>query len=119
MSQPTSGGGYGGGADALGQAPETDAQHSAWADQFAQDLSDLGDRLREHREMLEAEVNMHPSVMAGLDEAAEHLSEAAVGMTNHAQDYASTYEGVRETAQATGGHIPGLDPNNTYWGETA
>lgn len=117
MSQSTSGG-YGGSADALGQAPETDAQHSAWADQFAQDLSDLGDRLREHREMLEAEVNMHPSVMAGLDDAADHLSEAAVGLTNHAQDYASTYEGVRETAQATDGHIPGM-VNNEYWGETA
>jgi hypothetical protein len=118
MSQPTSGGGYGG-ADALGQAPETDAQHSAWADQFAQELSDLGDRIREHREMLEAEVGFHPSVMAGLDEAAEHLSEAAVGMTNHAQDYQSTYEGIRETAAATDGRLPGMDPNSNYWGETA
>lgn len=119
MSQPTSGGGYGGGADSLGQAPETDAAHAQWAEQFAQDLGDLGERLREHRELLEAEVNMSPNVMAGLDEAAEHLSEAASGITNHAQDYMSTYEGVRETAQATDGKIPGMDPNNTYWGETA
>jgi hypothetical protein len=115
MSQQTTGGGS---ADGFGQAPETDAAHSAWADQLAQDLSDLGDRLREHREMLEAEVGMAPSVMSGLDEAAEHLSEAAVGVTSHAQDYISTYEGIRETAQTTGGKIPGM-VNSDYWGETA
>lgn len=118
MSQPTSGGGYGG-MDGLGEAPETDAVHAQWAEQFAQDLSDLGERLREHREMLEAEVGLHASVMAGLDEAAEHLSEAAAGVTNHAQDYQSTYEGIRETAAATDGRLPGMDPNSNYWGETA
>lgn len=118
MSQPTGGGSYGA-MDGLGSAPETDAAHAQWAEQFASDLSDLGERLREHRELLEAEVNMHPSVMSGLDQAAEYLSETASGVTSHVQDYMSTYEGVRETAAATEGRIPGMDPNSGYWSETA
>ena len=105
--------------DSLGSAPETDAAHAAWAADFARDMGDLGDRLLEHRELLESEVNMHPSLMAGLEQAAEYLSEAAGGVTSHAQDYESFYAGMREVAEQTGGAIPGMDPNNKYWAETA
>jgi len=107
-----------GSSDQLGQAPETDAEHCAWAEDFARDLSDLADALREHREILENEGGQHASVMAGLDEAAEHLSEAASSMSDHLQDYLSAYEGVREVAEHTDGKLPGGDPNGTYWANT-
>lgn len=117
MSQPTNGGG--GNFDGLGQAPETDAAHAAFMESFSMTLNDACEQLREHREMLEGEVNMHSSVLGGLDEAAEHLGEASLAVTTHAQDYQSAYEGVRETAAATEGKIPGMDPNSGYWSETA
>ena len=107
------------GFDHLGEAPESDAAHAAWANDIAQEMRDLAERLREHVEVLEGEVNFAPSVLAGLTEAAEYLGEAAGRIADHAQDYTTTYEGVRGTAEATGGAIPGMDPNTRYWDETA
>ena len=105
--------------DQLGEAPETDASHAAWAAGIARRVQEIAEQIREHVEMLEGEVNMGEQVTSSLTDAADHFDDAATALTAHAQDYATTYEGVRETAEATGGKIPGMDPNNGYWNETA
>jgi phage host-nuclease inhibitor protein Gam len=105
--------------DQLGEAPESDAAHAAWAADIAQQIRVLAEQLREHVEMLEAEVNMSASVTASLTDAAEHLDATAEALANHVTDYASAYEGVRETAEQHGGQIPGMDRSTRYWDETA
>ena len=103
----------------VGEAPESDAAHAAWAADIAQEIRTLAEQLREHVELLESEVNMSPQVLGGLTDAAEHLDEAAESLANHVTDYASAYEGVRETAEQHGGQIPGMDRSIRYWDETA
>lgn len=103
----------------LGETPQTDADHCSTVQGFARGAETLAEALREHIENLLSEVNMTDSIMNPLRDAADHFSEAAECFANHITDYEEHYAGVREAMASGDGKVPGMDPNNAYWSETA
>jgi hypothetical protein len=97
----------------LDEAPQTDADHLEKLRAIAEQIEEDARAVEEYVGQCDS-MGFDESTMEGGKRLAEHLAEAARAVVDWAQDFESTYEGIRQTA-ASGVKIPGQNGEAEFW----